>query len=69
MLNATTLALRCKTTAPTSSESKFTPKYTDFKPEEAATTSALYEANSILNKEGLKEEPICSIPLKGVIAR
>jgi isorenieratene synthase len=36
---------------------------------EAATTSALYAVNSIFNKEGLKEEPVCSVPLKGVIAR
>lgn len=33
---------------------------------EAATTSALYAANSIFNKEGLKEEPIYSVPLKGI---
>jgi len=36
---------------------------------EAATTSALYAANLIFNKEGLKKEPILSVPLKGVIAR
>jgi isorenieratene synthase len=36
---------------------------------EAATTSALISANSILSKEGLKEEQIYSVPLKGIIAR
>ncbi|MGB5287963.1 MAG: FAD-dependent oxidoreductase, partial [Ignavibacteriaceae bacterium] len=35
---------------------------------EAATTSALYAANSILQKEGLKEEQIYSVPLKGIFA-
>jgi isorenieratene synthase len=35
---------------------------------EAATTSALYAANSILKKEGLKEESILSVPLKGIFA-
>ncbi len=35
---------------------------------EAATTSALYVTNSILNKEGLKEEPVLSVPLKGIFA-
>jgi isorenieratene synthase len=35
---------------------------------EAATTSALYAANSIFNKEGLKEEAIISVPLKGLLA-
>ncbi|MBK9096656.1 MAG: oleate hydratase [bacterium] len=35
---------------------------------EAATTSAIVAANSILNKEGLKEEQIYSVPLKGVLA-
>jgi carotenoid phi-ring synthase / carotenoid chi-ring synthase len=36
---------------------------------EAATTSALYAANSIFNKERLREETIYSVPLKGIIAR
>jgi len=35
---------------------------------EAATTSALYAANIIYNKEGLKEEPMLSVPLKGIFA-
>ncbi len=35
---------------------------------EAATTSALYAANAIFNKEGLQEEPVYSVPLKGVFA-
>ncbi len=35
---------------------------------EAATTSALYASNSIFIKEGLKEEPIHSVPLKGLFA-
>jgi len=35
---------------------------------EAATTSALSAANMIFNKEGLKEEPIHSVPLKGLFA-
>lgn len=35
---------------------------------EAATTSALYAANNILSKEGLKQEPIYSVPLKGIFA-
>jgi isorenieratene synthase len=35
---------------------------------EAATTSALYAVNFIFNKEGLKEEPLYSVPLKGVFA-
>ncbi|MCU0407080.1 MAG: FAD-dependent oxidoreductase [Ignavibacteriaceae bacterium] len=35
---------------------------------EAATTSALYAANSIFNKEGLKEEVLLSVPLKGLLA-
>jgi isorenieratene synthase len=35
---------------------------------EAATTSALYAANSIFNKEGLKEEVMLSVPLKGLFA-
>ena len=33
---------------------------------EAATTSALFAANNILQKEGLQEEPIYSVPLKGI---
>jgi isorenieratene synthase len=36
---------------------------------EAATTSSLYVVNSIFNKEGLKEEPILSVPLKGIFAK
>jgi hypothetical protein len=35
---------------------------------EAATTSALYAANFIFNKERLKEEQILSVPLKGLFA-
>jgi isorenieratene synthase len=35
---------------------------------EAATTSALYAANLIFSKEGLQEEPIYSVPLRGVFA-
>jgi isorenieratene synthase len=35
---------------------------------EAATTSALYCANNIISKEGLKEEPMFSVPLKGIFA-
>jgi carotenoid phi-ring synthase / carotenoid chi-ring synthase len=35
---------------------------------EAATTSAMVAANSILNKEGLEEEPVLSVPLKGIFA-
>ncbi len=35
---------------------------------EAATTSALYAANSIFNKENLKEEHVYSVPLKGIFA-
>jgi len=35
---------------------------------EAATTSALYCANNILSKEGLKPEPIFSVPLRGIFA-
>jgi isorenieratene synthase len=34
---------------------------------EAATTSALYCANNILTKEKLKQEPIYSVPLKGIL--
>jgi carotenoid phi-ring synthase / carotenoid chi-ring synthase len=33
---------------------------------EAATTSALYTANLIFNKERLREEPLLSVPLKGI---
>jgi len=36
---------------------------------EAATTSALYAANFIFNQEGLTEEPIYSVPLKGLFSR
>jgi len=35
---------------------------------EAATTSALYAVNAIFTKERLKEEPIHSVPLKGLFA-
>ena len=35
---------------------------------EAATTSALYAANSIFSKEGLREETINSVPLRGIFA-
>jgi hypothetical protein len=35
---------------------------------EATTTSALYCTNDILRKEGLKQEPIYSVPLKGILA-
>jgi isorenieratene synthase len=34
---------------------------------EAATTSALYAANNILSQENLRQEPIFSVPLKGII--
>ena len=33
---------------------------------EAATTSALYAANSIFIKEGLIQESLYSVPLKGI---
>jgi isorenieratene synthase len=35
---------------------------------EAATTSALLSANAILAKEGLRPEPVYSVPLKGLFA-
>lgn len=35
---------------------------------EAATTSALYCVNDILSSEGLNQEPIFSVPLKGIFA-
>jgi carotenoid phi-ring synthase / carotenoid chi-ring synthase len=35
---------------------------------EAATTSALEAANSIFTKEKLKQEPVLSVPLKGIFA-
>lgn len=35
---------------------------------EAATTSALYCVNDILSSEGLKQEPIFSVPFKGIFA-
>ncbi|MBE0551620.1 MAG: FAD-dependent oxidoreductase [Ignavibacterium sp.] len=35
---------------------------------EAATTSAIVVTNSILKKEGLKEESILSVPLRGLLA-
>ena len=35
---------------------------------EAATTSALYAANDIFEKENLRQEPIYSVPLKGLFA-
>ncbi|MEJ2103727.1 MAG: FAD-dependent oxidoreductase, partial [Ignavibacteriaceae bacterium] len=34
---------------------------------EAATTSAIVAANSIFKKEGLKEETVLSVPLKGIL--
>jgi isorenieratene synthase len=36
---------------------------------EAATTSALLSVNAILTKEGLRPEPIFSVPLKGLFAK
>jgi isorenieratene synthase len=36
---------------------------------EAACTSALMAANAVLEKEGLKPEPIFSVPLKGLLAK
>jgi len=36
---------------------------------EAATTSALLSANAILQSEGLRPEPIFSVPLKGLFAK
>ena len=35
---------------------------------EAANTSALYAANAVFKKEGLSEEPIYSVPIKGILA-
>jgi len=35
---------------------------------EAATTSALYSVNDIFKKENLRQEPIFSVPLKGIFA-
>ena len=35
---------------------------------EAATTSALFAANDILRQESLREEPLFSVPLKGIFA-
>jgi carotenoid phi-ring synthase / carotenoid chi-ring synthase len=35
---------------------------------EAACTSALYATNAILGREGLQQEPIESVPLKGLLA-
>ena len=35
---------------------------------EAATTSALYAANDIFWQEKLREEPVFSVPLKGILA-
>ncbi|MCW9065349.1 MAG: FAD-dependent oxidoreductase [Ignavibacteriaceae bacterium] len=35
---------------------------------EAATTSALYAANDILNTENIRQETILSVPLKGIFA-
>jgi isorenieratene synthase len=34
---------------------------------EAATTSAMVASNSIFRNEGLKEEPVLSVPLKGLL--
>jgi isorenieratene synthase len=36
---------------------------------EAAVTSGLLAANAILAREGLREEPVYSVPLRGVLAR
>ena len=36
---------------------------------EAAATSALMSANAILEKEGLRPEPVFSVPLKGLFAK
>ena len=36
---------------------------------EASTTSALLSANAILAKEGLRTEPVYSVPLKGLFAK
>jgi isorenieratene synthase len=36
---------------------------------EAATTSAMVAANSILKSEGLKAEPLFSVPMKGLFAK
>ena len=35
---------------------------------EAAVTSALFSANEIFKKENLREEPVMTVPLKGVFA-
>jgi isorenieratene synthase len=35
---------------------------------EAATTSALYAANEIFKKEHLQQEPVFSVPLRGLLA-
>jgi len=35
---------------------------------EAANTSALYAANDVFKKEGLSEEPVYSVPIKGILA-
>jgi isorenieratene synthase len=35
---------------------------------EAATTSALYCANNIFSEEKLRQEPVFSVPLKGILA-
>jgi isorenieratene synthase len=35
---------------------------------EAATTSGLFAANEIMNNENLREEPVLTVPLKGIFA-
>jgi isorenieratene synthase len=35
---------------------------------EAATTSAMYSVNDIFQNEGLQQEPVFSVPLKGILA-
>ena len=35
---------------------------------EAATTSALFAANEIMKNENLREEPVLTVPLKGIFA-
>jgi isorenieratene synthase len=36
---------------------------------EAAVTSGLAAANAILRQEGVREEPVYSVPLRGLLAR
>jgi hypothetical protein len=35
---------------------------------EAATTSAMFAANDIFKEENLREEPVLTVPLKGIFA-